>query len=102
MKRQIRAAGRRFAERVAPTAMTSVSEVPELRQQVGRLRRELEKARQRITSLEEEIQESRRLNRRVAEITDVVQEVLLPAADRDDERLRRVLDGYVDGSVRTP
>lgn len=34
------------------------------------------------------------LNKRLAEITDVVAEVLLPAEQRDDERLRAVLKRY--------
>ncbi|MPZ01078.1 MAG: hypothetical protein GEU97_24560 [Actinophytocola sp.] len=48
----------------------------------------------RVASLEAEVQEARRLNRHVAEVTDVVQEVLLPTANRDDDRLREVLDKY--------
>jgi hypothetical protein len=48
----------------------------------------------RVDELEAEVQEARRLNRRLAEISDVVEEVLVPAANRDDERLRRLLDEY--------
>jgi len=48
----------------------------------------------RVAELEAEVQETRRLSRRLAEIADVVQEVLVPAANRDDERLRRLLDEY--------
>ena len=47
-----------------------------------------------VRGLEAGVQETRRLNRRLAEIIDVVQEVLVPAANRDDERLRRLLDEY--------
>lgn len=49
---------------------------------------------ERVAELEAELQETRRLNRRLAEIVDVVQEVLVPAANRDDERLRRLLHEY--------
>ncbi len=48
----------------------------------------------RVAELEEEVQESRRLNRRVAELTDIVQELLVPLAQRDEEKLREYLDRY--------
>ena len=37
------------------------------------------------------MEENRRLNQRLADVVDVVTEVLVPAADRDDERLRKAL-----------
>ena len=37
------------------------------------------------------MEENRRLNQRLADVVDVVTEVLVPAADRDDERLRHAL-----------
>ena len=37
------------------------------------------------------MEEYRRLNQRLADVVDVVTEVLVPAADRDDERLRAAL-----------
>nr|WP_018178849.1 DUF6752 domain-containing protein [Jongsikchunia kroppenstedtii] len=40
------------------------------------------------------MQQNRRLQQRVAELTDVVAEVLVPAADRDDDRIRSVLARY--------
>jgi hypothetical protein len=57
-------------------------------------RRKLRKLEMRIERLEEEVQEARRLNRRVAEIADVVQELLIPAAERDDERVKALLEDY--------
>jgi hypothetical protein len=48
----------------------------------------------RMDRLEHEIQETRRLHQRLAELTDVVTEVLVPAADRDDDRIREVLAKY--------
>lgn len=45
----------------------------------------------RVVELEREIQESRRLNQRLSDLIDVVTEVLVPAVDRDDERLRAAL-----------
>ncbi len=48
----------------------------------------------RVTALEAEVQESRRLHRRVAELTDIVQELLLPAAQRDEAKVRDLLQRY--------
>jgi len=53
--------------------------------------------RKRVADLEREMQETRRLSRRVAELTDLVQELLLPVGDRDEEKLSRLLDGYDAG-----
>jgi hypothetical protein len=62
--------------------------------QAWRTRRELAALRQRVAVLESEVQESRRLNRRLAELTDVVQELLLPDAQRNEERLSERLEKY--------
>lgn len=48
----------------------------------------------RVQELEEEVRECRRLNRRVAELTDVVAELLLPVAQQDENRLRERLEHY--------
>ena len=50
--------------------------------------------RERVVILEGEVQELRQLNKRVAEITDAVAEVLLPADQRDDARLAQLLEAY--------
>ncbi|QIK68369.1 hypothetical protein G7072_03755 [Nocardioides sp. HDW12B] len=52
--------------------------------------------RRRVAELEKEMQEARRLNRRLAEVTDVVQELLLPLSQRDQERVDAVLKKYSD------
>ncbi len=46
----------------------------------------------RVDALEESVQENRRLNQRLTDVIDVVTEVLVPALDRDDERVRKALD----------
>ena len=56
--------------------------------------REIEALRARVARLEAEVQECRQLNKRLAEVTDVVAEVLLPAEQRDEERLRALLANY--------
>lgn len=48
----------------------------------------------RITQLEIDVQECRQLNKRVADLADMVVEVLLPATDRDDERFKALLNDY--------
>lgn len=55
---------------------------------------EVKELRAALAELEDEMQEARRLNRRLAEITDIVQELLLPAAQRDEEMLRERLEKY--------
>ncbi len=61
---------------------------------VQKLRKEVQALRRRLDLVEQELQESRQLNKRLAEITDVVAEVLLPSDQRDDERLRAALQRY--------
>src|SRR3712207_63735 len=87
MQNDWRQRGRRGLERLAG---------PQVR--ARRTRRELAALRERVAVLEDEVRESRRLNRRVAELTDVVQELLLPQAQRDDERLSERLEKYESSS----
>ena len=58
------------------------------------LARRVRRLRARLHDLEASVQENRRLNRRVAELTDVVAELLVPLADRDEEAARRLLEDY--------
>ncbi|MEP9381758.1 DUF6752 domain-containing protein [Nocardioides cheoyonin] len=48
----------------------------------------------RLAALEAEVQEQRQLNRRIAELTDVVAELLIPLQDRDPGRAEELLDAY--------
>jgi hypothetical protein len=50
--------------------------------------------RQRLAELEEEIQECRQVNLRLAELCDVMMELLLPVADRDEEQVQAILARY--------
>ncbi|MGH3440019.1 MAG: DUF6752 domain-containing protein [Sciscionella sp.] len=59
---------------------------------------EVSRLRERVAQLEREAEEARRLNQRVAELADVVAEVLVPAADRDDDKLRKALNTYSETS----
>ncbi|WP_340536713.1 DUF6752 domain-containing protein [Nocardioides sp. GXZ039] len=64
------------------------------RERYRRLRRRPVGVRARLAALEAEVQENRQLHRRVAELTDVVAELLLPVADRDEDGVRRALEEY--------
>ncbi len=59
--------------------------------------REVAQLRERVDELEVALQEAMRLNKRLAEITDVMAEVLLPADSRDDARIRALLEDYDRG-----
>lgn len=48
----------------------------------------------RVAALEEAVQENRALNVRLAELTDIVTELLLPVAARDEEKLEELLGKY--------
>jgi hypothetical protein len=56
-----------------------------------------EDLRVRVETLEAEVQECRQLNLRLAELTDVVQEMLLPVAERDEKRVAEVMEKYAKG-----
>jgi hypothetical protein len=45
----------------------------------------------RVAALEAAVDENRRLNQRLADVIDVVTEVIVPALDPDDERVRAAL-----------
>lgn len=59
-----------------------------------RARRHQPSLRARIRELEAEVQESRQLNRRIAELTDVVVELLLPLHQQDPALAEQVLAAY--------
>ncbi|GGO84784.1 hypothetical protein GCM10011584_03190 [Nocardioides phosphati] len=53
--------------------------------------------RNRVKVLEQEVQECRRVNLRVAELCDVMMELLLPVQDRDEKAVAEILDRYREG-----
>jgi flagellar biosynthesis/type III secretory pathway chaperone len=81
MKSQLRSRGKAAARRVAK--LTANAQVQELQE--------------RVAVLEDEVQECRQLNLRLAELTDVVQELLLPMAQRDEARMAEVMERYSKG-----
>jgi hypothetical protein len=59
-----------------------------------RAEKQIRALRRRVVTLEEEILESRQLNKQVAEMIDVIAEVLLPAGQRDEQRIHELLKKY--------
>ena len=64
-----------------------------MKETAARVRR-LTQLEDRVAELEAEVQECRQVNLRLAELTDVVQELLLPVAQRDEERITEVMERY--------
>ena len=54
----------------------------------------LEELTARVASLEDEVRECRRQQLRLAELTDVVQELLLPLSQRDQDKVDELLERY--------
>ena len=52
--------------------------------------------RKRVKVLEDEVQECRRLNLRVAELADLVMELLLPVSQQDEQKVNDLLARYQD------
>jgi len=50
--------------------------------------------RGRVERLEEELEADRQLHRKVAELSDVVAELLIPIQDRDEAKVNEVLSRY--------
>lgn len=82
--------------------MASISDVPRLRGQVDELSRELSREldalRRRVTTLEAEISEERRLHHQVEGITDAVERALLAPADPGQDRRGPAPDNDTDTS----
>lgn len=74
--------GKKLARQAAATKLASVVN----------LRKRLKEQSKRITALEHEVQEQRRLSRRLAELADLVEELLIPAVNRDEDKLRALLE----------
>ena len=58
------------------------------------LRAKVQALTERVEELEAEVRECRQHQHRVAELTDVVQELLLPVAQRDQDRVDELLARY--------
>jgi hypothetical protein len=54
----------------------------------------LDELQQRLEDLQAEVQECRQLNVRLAEVTDLVEQLLLPMAARDEEKIAAAVEKY--------
>jgi hypothetical protein len=57
-------------------------------------REQLAELQERVAGLESEIAELRRHHLRLAEIADVVQELLIPMASRDESRISEAIEKF--------
>lgn len=89
--RRAASAGRRLSQR-----HDRGTDVRSLRRRIRRLEAALSDQRRRVDQLEDEVQEARQYGRRVAELGDVVSQLLALSAARDDERFRDAVRSYVD------
>jgi len=94
MQRQLRDRGHVVLDKMSRAVAKSAPGKRGMRGELRSTRKQVARLRARVAVLEEEMQESRQLNRRLAEITDVVQELLVPIAQRDEEKLRERLDRF--------
>ncbi len=58
--------------------------------------RALARLTERVEELEREVREVRSHHQRLAELTDVVQELLLPLSQRDQDKVDEILSRYTD------
>jgi hypothetical protein len=55
---------------------------------------ERRRLRERVAALEADVAELRRHNLRLAELADVMQELLMPMATRDEARLKEAIEQF--------
>lgn len=55
---------------------------------------QLDLLKRRLDDLEAEVQECRQLNVRLAEVTDLVEQLLLPIAAQDQDRIAAAVEKY--------
>lgn len=58
------------------------------------LRSDVQRLEQRVADLEADLAEMRRHNLRLAELADVVQELLVPMANRDEAAVQRAIERF--------
>ena len=78
--------------------MVKKTDVGDVLQRLGpvKLRVEVTKLSRRVAELEEEVRECRRHQHRVAELTDLVEQLLLPMARQDREAVDELLARYTE------
>lgn len=69
---------------------------PRLLERIDALERRVAELETANSRLQAELREEQRLQRRLAELTDVVQELLVPIAQRDEDGITELLAKYRD------
>jgi hypothetical protein len=92
MKQKVRSLADRALSKLAPKAGHRLRERLGRRAQTRGTDRSEGPLRPRVEALEHEVQELRRLNRRLSDALDVMTELLVPAMDRDDAKVKAALD----------
>ena len=92
MKQLVRARAKALRRFVVPGYEDLLREVDVAAQRIADLEARLDEVSGRVADCEEGLHEARRLNLRIAELTDVVTEIVLPLHDRDidPESLQRL------------
>ena len=75
---------------------------PQPRHSSGRRAADTDRLAARVAALEQAVEENRRLNQRLADVVDVLTEVLVPVADRDDARLQRARKDLGKTRIKKP
>jgi hypothetical protein len=91
----MRSALRRVGGRGGSTSLAD--RVAALEAKQGRLRRELRASKAELQANQDAILELRGLGGRVSELADLVTELLVLAAAREDPEFKRLVDRYLEG-----
>ena len=94
IKGLVRARARALRGFLVPGYEDLLRAVAEADQRIADLQARLDDVSERLVLNEDSLHEARRLNLRIAELTDVVTELLIPLADRDEEKARELLASY--------
>lgn len=71
-----------------------MSDAQSIKARIQRRRMRLRDLEQRIEVMEDEMQEHRQLSRRVAELTDLIADLLVPLAQNDQTKVNEIVDRY--------
>ena len=71
-----------------------MSESQSIKSRIQRRRMRLRDLEERIEVMEDEMQEHRQLSRRVAELTDLIADLLVPLAQNDQAKVDEIVSAY--------
>jgi hypothetical protein len=71
-----------------------MSDAQSIKARIQRRRMRVRDLEERIEVMEDEMQEHRQLSRRVAELTDLIADLLVPLAQNDQAKVNEIVDSY--------